>query len=328
MAKKRKAVRKKTQKSNPVRQLLPLPNTQDIAELADWIEVSAWSQSDKKISRSEVASVFVFGEDQSEAESKIDDIWREIEYRVFFLKDKYPFCLSSDSEIFSLKLEEQNVSAYIFCLLLSFYGLPKLLSKKTTGGSYLFEKLCTHVAGKYVSDSFGSVTKSIQFGSPRKEWPSNKKPLVKAISELIDQIGSGTNKADGVRDLKNPGENNGDGGLDVVAWRCFPDDKTGFIVLFGQCATAKDHKGCVEKVGDLERFLKEYVDFDFSHILGLFVPHVLSCGDEYNWKKIERHKNIPFDRIRIGFYGYDWSNGEVDILLKKTREKIKINGDL
>lgn len=307
-----------------IRQLLPIPSTQGVSELADWLEVSVWAQSDLKISRQEVVSSFTFESTNDDAEEKVNTIWDELKTRAIFLKDKYSFKFSDSEEIFFFNNTPSQGVAYIFCLLLSYIGLTELTSKKTTDGSFLFEKLCSYVANKYVSDNIGSKTKNLQFGAPRKEWPASKKTFKPALKELIRQLGDGDYCSDEVR--IRPSTNQGDGGLDIVAWRSFPDEKRGMFIFLGQCATAKDRNEYVEKAGDLEKFLSVCVSFKFPYILGLFVPHILSHNDvihEESWETIKRQNNIPFDRTRIVLYGNDWQDKTTSLLLNTWRTKIK-----
>lgn len=220
--------------------LLEQSNRETICELVDWLEVSAWAQPGKTISRQTVTSWFVLGSNNDEAEEKTNQLWSEIKTRAFALKTSYPFKLSGDEELFSFSGNDVASVPYIFCLLISYFGLPKIVPRRALHVSHLFEKLCTHAANKYVSDDLRTETKNYQFGWPRSDWARQYKSIDKAMNELLRQLGDGTNRLSGVRNLAGRGESTGDGGLDVVAWRLFPDGKKGMLVFLGQCATAND----------------------------------------------------------------------------------------
>jgi hypothetical protein len=319
--------KRRTQKSVPkvaARQLLPIPVDSGIGELADWLEASVWAQSDCKGSREEVVSLFTFERDAEDAQKLVGQIWDEVNTRALYLGDRYPFKLSADEEIFTFKEDGPNLS-YLLCLLVSFFGLPTLTSYKTTDGSYLFEKLCTHVAGSYLSNDMAKAS-SLQFGTPRKDWTKQVKKFPQAVIELAARMGDGESRIDAVRNTEKVVGDGGDGGLDVVAWRSFSDGKKGSLMLLGQCATAKKHEEYMKKLKEVETFLEMYFSADFPFVGGFFVPHALTQNDDdhkRNWEKIKRCKNIPFDRVRIALYGSGWSDASATDLVSKWRAKVR-----
>lgn len=324
---KRKVAKRKTRSKSLAHQLLTIPKDRRVGDLADWLEVSAWAQTDAKISRAEVVAPFSFEEDSTVADEIIDQIWDEIRTRALHLGDKYPFELSPDEQIFSFKGDDAgaNPTPYLICLLISYLGLPAFSSSKTTQGSFLFEKLCTHSAKQYLSDPYCKAN-GLQFGSPRKDWKKKVKKFPQAVDELILSIGDGENRVSSVRNTTKVVGDGGDGGLDVVAWRPFIDNKRGCLLLFGQCATSRSKDDYMSKVGELNTFLQENLTSDFPVIFGFFLPHSLTHNDDdhkNSWERIKRQKNIPFDRNRIVFYGGDWENLEANKLLKSWRKKIK-----
>lgn len=316
---KRKAGAKKKRPSSFARQLIEMPSgSVGNGVYADWLEISAWAQSDGQISRHDVIAAFTIEEEPqkpedicSEAEKRVSEIWYEIKTRITDLKGAYPFTLSENEESFSYKETGVNLS-YIFCLLVSYYGLSQLMNKNTSKGSHLFEGLCTYVANKYLSDDIGE-SGDLQFGSKRYNWEKKKQPLPKAVDELINQIGEGTNKVEKIKIGQKIVADGGDGGLDVVAWRKFPDKRLGYLLFFGQCATAKDHSEYLNKLTEHQSFLDTHLNIDQKPIFGFFLPHSLTHNDDENkgyWERIKMTKNIPFDRNRIALYGQKWENEE------------------
>ncbi len=314
------------------KQLMKMPDgSVNNGVYADWLEISAWAQSDGQISRQDVISAFTIGEEvkasddiNSGAEEQVSQIWYEIKTRISDLKNAYPFALSENEESFFCKNTEINLS-YIFCLLVSYYGLSDLMKKNTSKGSNIFEGLCTYVAYKYLSDDIGDCG-NLQFGAQRYGWEKKKRPLPRAIDELINCLGEGTNKVCKIKIGQKIVADGGDGGLDVVAWRKFPDKRIGYLLFFGQCATARNHSEYLGKLTEHQSFLDTHLNIDLKPIFGFFVPHSLTTNDEENkgyWEKIKMTKNIPFDRTRIALYGRDWANEEASKFLPDWQARIQ-----
>jgi hypothetical protein len=302
----------------------------------DWLEISAWAQKDAQISRQDVISVFTIGEEaeqpgdiSSGAEEKVSQIWYEIKTRISHLKEAYPFVLSENEESFFYRKKEVNL-AYIFCLLVSYYGLSYLMKANTSKGSNLFEGLCTYVARKYISDDLGE-SGDLQFGALRYGWERKKRPILKAVDELINRLGEGRNKVSKITIGQKIVADGGDGGLDVVAWKKFQDKRMGYLFFFGQCATAKDHGEYLGKLNEHQSFLNTHLDIDMVPVFGFFIPHSLTINDEENkgyWNKIWMNKNIPFDRDRIALYGQGWENDQINSLLPGWQTHIKKTNSL
>jgi hypothetical protein len=319
---KKKVVRKT---KTPTRQLMEMPTDTSVGNLADWLEVSVWAQTDQKISREEIMSVFNFGRESEEAQEEIDNIWDEIKLRASHLQDKYPFSLSSNEELFTLKTEDSVNVSYLFCLVMSYFGLSALTAGSVTAGAHLFENLCTYAAEKYISGEPGTVH-SMQFGAPRTEWLKKHKPFHKAMDEMIRKLGHGTSRVAEVRDIAHTVAHGGDGGLDVVAWRAFPDDKRGSLILFGQCAAVKKPADYMAKILQLSAFMNENMIAQFPYLFVFFLPHTLTANDPDHtrlWERILSNDNIPFDRNRIALYGNDWVNAPATKLLSQWKKKIK-----
>lgn len=333
MPKRKKQRNKKNGKIYFARQLIKTPEgSVGVGIYADWLEISVWAQSDHQISRQEVISIFTIGEEikdpemvSSGAENQVNQIWDEIKTRVLELKKAYPFKLSDNEEIFYLPKDDYINLSYIFCLLISYFGLSDLMNKNTSKASNLFEGLCTYVAQKYLSDDLGD-NGYLQFGAPRTSWKKHTRPLPKAIDEIIKNIGDGTNRVLGIKVGRKIIADGGDGGLDVIAWRKFPDKRPGYLLFFGQCATSKNYSVYLGKLFEHQNFLLTHLDTDLSPVFGFFIPHSLTINDQENkgyWEQIKRSKNIPFDRNRIALYGYSWKNDEVDKYIPIWRKSIQ-----
>jgi hypothetical protein len=104
------------------------------------------------------------------------------------------------------------------------------------------------------------------------------------------------------RELKvKPGRDK-DMGLDVVAWKHFPDQRRGKVVVFGQCATGENWR---EKLGepDLTHW-RRYIAWHVQPLRVLAVPWTIESDD---WDWIEGHGLLTLDRIRASAALTPWA---------------------
>jgi hypothetical protein len=196
--------------------------------------------------------------------------------------DRYPFEVARGH--LRLKVESRG-SPYILLLLLS-------VVKPTAGHrgtAAHFEHLCTLAAKGYLGGKNNNVT-AARFGSPRRT------PLAKlhqAIDDICVQLaeGGGCSRPDLAGHL-------GDEGLDIIAWRNFPDAKEGKLIAFGQCAGgAGDWQNKLAEM-DAIKFAKKW----FRKMLVVdplrmfFVPRRIPAVD---WETSGIDGGILFDRCRI-----------------------------
>jgi hypothetical protein len=178
-------------------------------------------------------------------------------------------------------------SVYVFLLLLSTYGHDAGLAKND--GAKFFEEVCAEAARQYLG---GEEVQSRVFGFPRRLAP---KDFPGAVDTLCRDLGEGT----ACRNRPTV-KNQKDAGLDIVAWRDFPDRREGKLISFGQCATGRDWPA---KLTDLQP----------AHWCGLwmqdrpavvpvrffFVPH---CLDRVAWVPSCFNGGVLFDRCRIAHF--------------------------
>jgi hypothetical protein len=89
----------------------------------------------------------------------------------------------------------------------------------------------------------------------------------------------------------------GDYGLDLVAWRDWPDGLSGKIILFGACASGQDWEDKTDDL-NLEDFFKlRMMDYPESPVMpAFFVPHRVPPS---RWRETTVEAGIIFDRCRI-----------------------------
>lgn len=85
-----------------------------------------------------------------------------------------------------------------------------------------------------------------------------------------------------------------DGGVDVVAWRPFPDGRSGFPVLLAQCTLEKDYE---HKAADVDvRVWSGWLALDVDPTTALAIPDVVATGEEWNALAA---RTIVLDRLRL-----------------------------
>lgn len=201
-------------------------------ETADFWEIQAIRNPAQFISQSQILSVLSLeldeiSHDGIESEddtlnSELEDVFIELERRIQFTSNKYPFSFQR----YSLRLvDQQSVfkSVYLFLLLCTRFNMKNLKVQNGIDGTLLFEKLCAVVARNY----FGNASESFVFGTAN---PGNFK---EKVSGLISEVGEGLC-------FKNPNNNpptKNDDSVDVIAWKEFSDQRKGKLIAFGQCKT-------------------------------------------------------------------------------------------
>lgn len=274
--------------------LQPPSASDGVEKIADWLEFTASMSPEGQVSLETLVSIIrsagsvdAFDERDghldhgSEASQSVaSDAFSELSLRSKACQGRYPF----EVEQGLLRVKQKN-TPYNLLLLLSF-------ANPTTGHSgtaVLFERLCTLAAHNYFGGKNNNA-EAIRFGSPRKV------PLAKfsqAIDNLCGQLGEGVG-------CKEPSLANhtGDQGLDIVAWKHFPDRKPGKLVAFGQCSSGS---------GDWTKKLNELDGTKFSMkwlqeqllvppIRFFFVPRRIAND---HWRLVGIDAGIVFDRCRI-----------------------------
>lgn len=248
--------------------------------LADWLEVLALTSSDGNSSHGDLErELNRLGVD--DRDSLCRDAMNELNLRVRSAGDNYPFSFSGT--LLELKQNWRSFTPYIFCLFLSYCDDSK---KKVRGIKHtvIFEQLSCLAAKNYIG---GEV---LRFGAPRKELPGSFREALGVVCAKVEEWSS-SSTASTIRKQ--------DGGLDLVAWKGFPDRRIGKLVLFGHCASGQDWDG---KINELQpsNFCSEWLAGEKSPIVKtFFIPHRLS--DEI-WEHRAISAKLFFDRCRIAYW--------------------------
>lgn len=282
----------------------------DSERLADWLELKALASADANSSITDLVrelqrngtteepvrdeSDETTNDDDDDDDEKPDsreqravalaeDAFSAIEERKLACKIEgaYPFEIDNRS----IQLRRDGLkSAYAFFLMLGEFGQKKGVKRATK----IFEHMCATATRAYL----GPNTSTAVFGFPR-DVPNLGKGFKKAVNDLCFLLSEGVQcrHSDKVRDEK-------DAGLDVVAWRSFPDGRVGKLIAFGQCATGDDW---TSKTTELlpEAWCNTWLaEAPASQpvVRMFFLPYRVRLKD---WDSVSRRAGIVFDRCRL-----------------------------
>lgn len=273
---------------------LPLPSEiTDHIVLSDWLELLALLADDGNASHGDLQQALNrLGTDN--ADSICTASMRELHRRVEAAGKNYPFTFTGT--LLKTKGDWRQYNPYIFCLLLS-YCDDKKKRVRNLRHEIMFEHLSCLAAKHYLG---GEV---LRFGSPRDTLPRG---FVQALTQVCGTVGE-WNCAGGGRSMYAK-----DGGLDLVAWKPFPDKQTGKLVIFGHCASGANWE---EKISELQpgEFTSRWLGGDRSPIVkSFFIPHRLA-SDLFEDRSISA--KLFFDRCRIAYWA---PNDEFCLITKRT----------
>ena len=283
------------------------PPASDPITLADWLELRAFLADDKNVSaadlRRELVRMGIPEDEESDVETLVDDTFSELEDRSEACRESYPFSLSPSV----LQAQENGDHwAYIFCLLLSWLGVGNDRAKGKP--TRLFEKVAAVAAKGYVAGE------SLHFGFPRRTLPSN---FIKALEEVCRATGEGSSPR-----RRSSSQHVKDAGLDIIAWKSFPDKRQAQVMLFGQCAAGKNWE---DKLSELQP--RSFIDTHLQEapavdpLRGFFTPFRLS---KRGWYEKAKQAGILFDRCRIAHSAYEQDPPD-DIRAWNEATKLKLN---
>jgi hypothetical protein len=280
--------------------MLQLPKSPvDTLKLADWLELTALLVADKQSSAADLtaalrlASIFP---DETALENMVLEVYHELEHRAQAAGKAYPFKIEGNTV--TLCCKRKKCRPYVFCLCLSYFGFSNKKPRKHYP-ERLFEDLSCDAATHYLNG------RGIRFGWPRRRpFPAQFISAVDCLCKLHVREGEGFRPQPSVDDIK-------DDRVDIVAWKEFPDNHAGKLLLFGACAAGTHWE---EKRLELrpDEFCKNWMinDPPSPLIKAFFVPHRVQQTD---WDRYTRDGGIIFDRCRISL----WSTGRESLTFDK-----------
>lgn len=290
---------------------MPIPLPSELADpivLADWLELVAISSDDGNSSHGDLErGLNRLGIEDRDSLAR--DAMQELNLRLNSTGDSYPFTFSGT--LLSVRRNWKKFTPYIFCLLLSYCDDKK---KQVPGFKHtvMFEQLSCLAAKNYIG---GEV---LRFGTPRKEMPSSFREALSTLCRTVEEW-SHSRTASTLHKQ--------DGGLDLVAWKRFPDRRIGKLILFGHCASGQNWDA---KINELQpvNFCSEWLAGEKSPVVkSFFIPHRLS---NEIWANRATSAKLFFDRCRIAHWvgndEFSRSTGQdnvrwCEMVLKRLQEK-------
>ncbi len=291
-----------------------LPQDQDVHALADWMELNALLDADGNTSPQELSGLLSNGaendiEDDQIADSPSEalavDVMNELSRRSIACGDSYPFHVESSK--ISLKSEWKDYVSYVFPLLISYLGVNSDLfpERFQTFGKY-FEELGGTALSNYLSNDMYPVSIKV-FGFPRNDSTR----FSKAVQELCDTIPGFT------AIHKDLALSQQDGGLDVIAWKHFPDNLSGAVVFLCQCAMGENWQ---EKLHEARK-IQNYISMQGDVLTGVFIPHTVDTSTPAandRWEVNTNQAGRIFERCRTAYLSKGWTHQKAEELCGAT----------
>ncbi len=132
---------------------------------------------------------------------------------------------------------------------------------------------------------YGPGTRAVRFAWPSEDGrPADFPDAVRWLADLMSVPVGGAYRP----------PHRKDGGVDVVAWRPFPDGRSGFPVLLAQCTLERDF---AHKAADIDlRVWSGWLALDSDPSTALAVPEVVPAGEEWNTLAA---RTVVLDRTRL-----------------------------
>lgn len=245
-------------------------------QTADWIEAVLLAHPQTTLSRDGLA---VLGAEQLGMESAAMNVgFREMDRRSRILGALYPFSVNN---LATRRHAEAIQTPYAALLHLTPHSVYRQLIQTTT---VEMETLFEDIASQACAALLGSGGQAVRFG-----WPSQigrPREFPAAVEWLADKIGLEVGHG-----YRPPARK--DGGVDVVAWRSFPDRRPGIPLVLAQCTLQED---IVTKSRDVEtRVWASWLRMDVDPLTALVVPGTISRP--LDWDEISV-RTLLLDRLR------------------------------
>ncbi|MEE6272106.1 hypothetical protein V2J56_01940 [Georgenia sp. MJ206] len=247
--------------------------------IADWIEIALLVRGARPIGLDPLNGFF---ENHHGLEpQRVSLAVREMARRARILGDRYPFKIHDEYAVQSLGFAPKSVYATIALMAPGNPVRRYLNAAPDEVMAVIFENVVVDAT----MGLWGQQGRALRFG-----WPSDvgRPPEFDlAIQWLATNVGVDLGK--GYRQPRRK-----DGGVDVVAWRPFPDGRTGFPIILVQCTLQEN---LLAKGMDVDtRLWGSWLAIDVDPMTALATPAALSSGPV--WDELAL-KYMVLDRIRI-----------------------------
>ena len=279
--------------------------SRDTSSLADAIELGLLLGSRKAWSDDEAAH-FTGAREQAIALALTT-----VSRRRLLLNGAYPFRATPVGvQLESTSDRCHGAAAYLAMLLLASPSAPwRTTSRRFAEGVAAFESLVVAAS----SQLLGTGAKAIRFGWPSVDGrPREFSAAVRWLARTMD-----TDLGIAYRPPRRQ-----DGGVDVIAWRPFPDRRRGFPTLLVQATVEQDY---VHKSRDIDlRTWAGWLALDTDPMTALAIPyHVI--GPE-SWNEMSA-RTIVLDRIRLAGLVVDVPEDVATWVEAETAEASRLAGN-
>jgi len=264
--------------------MLQPPLSFELFSLTDWLESVLLFQQDPPptMSAADIQAALE-GINESDLEGSASDIQRAVQARHLSIQ-AYPIQRTLTG--YERTMAWTECLSYSFLLLASLHHhYPKLrppkYSQRIHEAAELFERLSAIALGAYVS---GEVERFAEIRRP---------PVPRFFGEALMYLSECSGESVGAG-LYVTGDEKDDG-VDLLAWRPFPDRRPGQLMLFGQCAIGLDWN---DKFGDLiENHWRGHMFWHVYPGKAFMVPFHHEEGEL--WRRSCGAGGIIFDRLRL-----------------------------
>jgi hypothetical protein len=256
--------------------MLELPDAEDAARVADWLELELSLGTDS-FSKSKLSSILRDAAGVEPSEAFTSDIWQHLRRRISRMAADF-FEIHGDVAIRRDTVEPRL--EYEVCLFFSSFGA----AVQQGSNPKLFERMAAEAISNYVG---GQV---FVFGWP--VLPDVQTAIAQRVRQVCELLQE--------RFVEAPGIRYKDRGVDIVAWKPFlepadGDHRSGQLVLLSQCAAGHDWR---EKTRELPMpSWTQYIHWATDPIAAFAVPCVV---DDDLWHDVSREvAGLVFDRTRL-----------------------------
>lgn len=270
-------------------------------EVADWLELFLLKSNVKGLN---TQKLFEIAFEQLGIEEHSFALATNVLRKRSQLTYNYPFLVD---EIAIRVKEDIFKSPYTLLLLLS---RPTNLMKwqSSTPNQEELESFETLVCAS-LREYFGVNSEALPFGWPSKYGrPENFNEAVKWLAEKI-----GIQPGDMYRPPRRK-----DGGVDIVVWRRFPDNRSGFQVGLVQCTLQQNY---VSKSRDIDlRIWSGWLALERDPMTILAIPKAVPSDEQWNEATAN---SIIFERMRLAYFHSKELNDNLQIYVQKLISKLR-----
>ncbi|MGZ6586034.1 MAG: hypothetical protein ACXVHX_17120 [Solirubrobacteraceae bacterium] len=253
------------------------PDKSSTYAFAEFLEGELLVSGDRRLTVAEIRDLFISTDVPSEDE--LDYALIEIEDRSARWGSHYPYSRDGDAVV----IREGGSELYAALLLLSLRKTPYRDDREFRRSDDVLDLIAREAARA----ALGPGSDALIFGSPAREGRPQLFP--DAVAWLAERVGISLRSSEAYSDAA-------DGGVDVVAWRRFPDYEVGFPFLIVQNTVQVDFK---KKARDaVPGDWREWLRLKAEPTVGFAVPFAMANNDPW-WMRVASGVTYMWDRRRL-----------------------------